>query len=520
MKKQAIVLALSLAVIAPSLAFADLTTTSVTVTSSVSAQIAMLQAQIKSLMAQIEALKGGSPLPSRWCHAFGANLGVGSKGDEVAALENALSQEGSVGLEHSSNFAASFDERMASAVTGFQEKYRDEILTPNGLKYGTGFVGKSTRAKLNALYGCYPYPVPPKPTTGIPVISSVSGPTVLSVNQTGTWTVLAYDKEQQTLTYSVNWGDENYPVPMMQSASGAALGSQSTTFTHSYSIAGKYKVSFTVKDSDGNAAYSSITVQVGSVIGYNQITVLSPNGGETWTKGQTQTIKWQDNSPVPLWECPVGANCVPPAPSSYDIKLAPYYAPCTTSPCPMTAMMYPYLAPYTIASGVYGSSYNWFVAHTIDIDAIGNAPDGSYTVQVCKAGTEVCDSSDSYFKIISGTTGSAMQVLSPNGGESWPIGGNKTITWKQNGTSRVDISLVPHPVYCITTPCPQPAPYSIDRSVLGDSYQWLVGFVINSANNGFEYAPSGSYQVKVCTVDGSVCDTSDSYFTIDRYTTY
>ena len=35
------------------------------------------------------------------------------------------------------------------AVIRFQEKYREEILDPNGFKQGTGMVSKSTRAKLN-----------------------------------------------------------------------------------------------------------------------------------------------------------------------------------------------------------------------------------------------------------------------------------------------------------------------------------------------------------------------------------
>ncbi|HEY4482787.1 MAG TPA: hypothetical protein VI953_01280, partial [Candidatus Paceibacterota bacterium] len=132
MKKQAIVLALSLAVIAPSLAFADLTTTSVTVTSSVSAQIALLQAQIKSLMAQIEMLKKGSQtMPERWCHDFNSNLGVGVSSAEVTALAKAFSSEGLVDGDlyvygTGSGIKPTLDEKLASVVTAFQQKYKSE----------------------------------------------------------------------------------------------------------------------------------------------------------------------------------------------------------------------------------------------------------------------------------------------------------------------------------------------------------------------------------------------------------
>lgn len=89
----------------------------------------------------------------KWCHDFKHNLRIGDKGDAIAALQTALQKEGfTIDAEEVRN--AEFGESTASAVSGFQEKYRAEILTPMRLKYGSGFVGPLTRAKLNQLYGC------------------------------------------------------------------------------------------------------------------------------------------------------------------------------------------------------------------------------------------------------------------------------------------------------------------------------------------------------------------------------
>ncbi|MDP1688774.1 MAG: hypothetical protein Q8L47_01425 [bacterium] len=122
-----------------------------TSTADLQALINSLMAQVRQLQAQLLAQQGGGTAP--WCFTFNKNLGVGAKGDEMSALETVLSREG-YSVEHSSNFASEYNERIASAVTGFQEKYKSEILTPNGLKNGTGYVGPSTRKKLNQLYGC------------------------------------------------------------------------------------------------------------------------------------------------------------------------------------------------------------------------------------------------------------------------------------------------------------------------------------------------------------------------------
>ena len=63
---------------------------------------------------------------------------------------------------------------------------------------------------------------------------------------------------------------------------------------------------------------------------------------------------------------------------------------------------------------MYGPSYSWSVGKYLNVLGTGTggvAPDGSYTVQVCQTGTSICDSSDNYFKIVSGTTTNNSPVI-------------------------------------------------------------------------------------------------------------
>lgn len=108
-------------------------------------QIATLQAHLKELQSQQQG--GGQA----WCHTFNKNLRIGDSGPEIDMLATALSEEG---LFSTARTYPDFDEYVASAVVQFQEKYASEILAPFNLKRGTGYVGPSTRKKLNALYGC------------------------------------------------------------------------------------------------------------------------------------------------------------------------------------------------------------------------------------------------------------------------------------------------------------------------------------------------------------------------------
>ncbi len=316
--------------------------------------MADLQAQITSLMAQIKVLQarigeqGGGSVS--WCHNFNTNIRAGDQSSEVSELVRALVKENFLNqneMFQDGRSELNFDEQIASAVTGFQQKYASEILTPIGLKYGTGFVGVGTRAKLNKLYGC----------------ANVMPPIACTMDA----------KQCSDGTYVSRTGPR--------------------------------------------CEFASCPI-------YKSLTVVSPNGGETWVKGTTQTIKWQDISIVP--QCPAGADCVSPAPKSYDIKLVAYATPCTGNICPMSLTR----LPYTIAKNVSGSSYNWEAGRIWDDSQY--APAGAYLVQVCIAGSDVCDSSDSYFKITS-ISNIGLPIVSG-------VSGPTTLAVGQQGTWTVSAS--------------------------------------------------------------------------------
>lgn len=118
--------------------------------------IAELQAQIAQLMAQLAALTGSSSSSSSCSYVFTKTLKQGMTDAEVMNLQKVLNSDASTrvaatGAGSPGNETSYFGGLTKAAVVKFQEKYASEILAPNGLTAGTGVVGASTRAKLNAM---------------------------------------------------------------------------------------------------------------------------------------------------------------------------------------------------------------------------------------------------------------------------------------------------------------------------------------------------------------------------------
>lgn len=184
------------------------------------------------------------------------------------------------------------------------------------------------------------------------------------------------------------------------------------------------------------------------------LTVISPNGGESWQRGSTKTIAW--NAPQFFKAAWV------------QINLVPYYQPCTGQVCPMssqssTLTSYMYRAPYTIAQNVSidQHAYSWNVGQVSGVS--GNTgiaspmaiPDGQYVVQICETEGSVCDSSDQPFSIYSGTSNTAPVISGIDAPTSLAV--NQTGTWTvhaidpQNGTLSYSVVWGDEPVYTYGT---------------------------------------------------------------------
>jgi hypothetical protein len=190
--------------------------------------------------------------------------------------------------------------------------------------------------------------------------------------------------------------------------------------------------------------------------------VTTPNGGDIWYVGDTNTIEWTS----------VNVN------SNVSISVSRN-----------GGATWSVIASDTPNDG----SYPWNVT----------SPDtSSARIRICSSSWpyQPCDKSDANFSIVK----RKITVISPNGGETWHEGHNKTISWNSDSAgSTVKIKLL---WKCVSSICKLPV--TIVSSTPNDgTYNWNVSHA--GAN------------VKICVYSNtytypSVSDCSDDYFTIIR----
>ena len=205
------------------------------------------------------------------------------------------------------------------------------------------------------------------------------------------------------------------------------------------------------------------TVRNGSIITnifpvISTITVVSPNGGENWTRGTTQMINWTSTV----------SN------KSY-VKIE--------------LLKHGVANKVIIASTLNDGSYPWLIPVT-------QVPGTDYKIKITNT-TNVAynDTSDNNFTI----PAPSITVVSPNGGENWRRGTTQTIKWNSTESlgTYVKIELLK----------PGVANKVIILSTLNDgSHPWIIPAT---------QLPGDDYKVKITsTINASVNDTSDNPFTI------
>ncbi len=125
-------------------------------------KIAKILAEINQLKNQLQQLSGGEileiPLEIPADYRFTVNLEYGQYSIDVKYLQIFLNTDPTTQVSQSGagspgNETMYFGPLTKAAVIRFQEKYRDDILVPWEITEGTGFVGRTTRVKLNELLG-------------------------------------------------------------------------------------------------------------------------------------------------------------------------------------------------------------------------------------------------------------------------------------------------------------------------------------------------------------------------------
>lgn len=333
-----------------------------------------------------------------------------------------------------------------------------------------------------------------------PVIHGISGPTVLKIGETGTWTVKASDPENQPLNYSVVWGDETTAPMSLAPVSGSTEITQSATFTHAYNQTGTYNPTFTITDIQGATAKSSISVAV-----------TGPGTGILYIEPQSIVLSVGKSVRVRAFlspACPSGAYCIQSV-KEVDAQW--------TSANPKIAAMTTYdvsdcnLPIADSCSPLKISHVNGIASGDTEITAVYTDNSGAvFTAASAK---------------VSVAPVSAVRVLSPNGGEQWQQGTAQNIIWTPIGRvcspgyeciladETVDILLEQYLPPCTSSICPkfaQAIPYLLAKQISDDGiFEWSVG----KSFEGKE-VPDGKYVIRVVKSGTNASDASDAPFSV------
>lgn len=207
------------------------------------------------------------------------------------------------------------------------------------------------------------------------------------------------------------------------------------------------------------------------------VTVTSPNGGESWQAGSTQTVRWSyTGDPGP----------------NLNIDL-------------LKGGVFNYQIVAGIPKNNNGSGSNGSIQWTIPPSL---SPGFDYSVKITSnVNSSWTDTSDGYFSITAAPVMPTITVASPNGGESWHAGSTYTVSWTYTGdpgpTIAIELLLKEG---LVTSNLPSSTTIGSGGS---GSYSWTIPA---------GQTPASSYKIRVrSTTFPSCTDASNNDFTINGW---
>jgi len=323
--------------------------------------------------------------PQNGCFALARSMSLGSKGDDVLALQRflnsytdttvAVSGPGSFGYETSY-----FGPATKRAVIKFQNKYNADILLPAGLKIGNGFVGTLTRARI--LKFC-------KGQTQSDVVFSVTTDkntynqnekiniSIKAENTTNKEKILNFNSGCQ-VAYSIGgFNQENFQI-CTESLTSVKIPAMSSKVWNIEHDPANYLIPPASYDLIGKVigigeAKKAITITSATPIETTKVT--SPNGGESWLLGSNHEIIWERTPHVTFVQAP-----------RFDLLVVPEPPACASDPI-TPCLMPAYSSNYLIAQNVAGtgdvSKYTWKVGQVME-PSNTTLSKGKYKIMVCE----------------------------------------------------------------------------------------------------------------------------------------
>ncbi|MDZ7721625.1 MAG: choice-of-anchor D domain-containing protein [candidate division KSB1 bacterium] len=228
----------------------------------------------------------------------------------------------------------------------------------------------------------------------------------------------------------------------------------SSTRSHSFTSPGSKTVKARARSQHNTSVVSNwsntITVQISQ---NDYITLIQPNGGESWQVGQQKLIEWESSGTSGTVKIQYSTN----AGANWSI-----------------------ITSSTSDDG----QYRWTIPNTPSTNCLVKLSDTD--------GSPVAESSE-YFEI---TSEPAISITSPNGGETWQVKSQHSIRWDSEGTSGAVTIL-----------------YSTNS---GTSWHTIVSGTSDDGQYLWTVPnePSSNCLIKISDYDGFPIDQSDHYFTI------